>query len=81
MLYDIGAVTTKEPFQRLVSQGMILGEVSTHCWLICKMSRLLSHTCCCRAGMGRCALPWDLLSESRDDPAGFVLMLMLCTIR
>lgn len=26
VLYDIGVVTTKEPFQRLVSQGMILGE-------------------------------------------------------
>ena len=27
VLYDIGAVSTKEPFGRLVSQGMILGEV------------------------------------------------------
>ena len=27
VLYDIGAVSTKEPFQRLVSQGMILGEM------------------------------------------------------
>jgi len=27
VLYDIGAVSTKEPFRRLVSQGMILGEV------------------------------------------------------
>ncbi|KAK9868559.1 hypothetical protein WJX84_010001 [Apatococcus fuscideae] len=27
VLYDIGVVNTKEPFQRLVSQGMILGEV------------------------------------------------------
>ena len=27
MLYDAGVVTTKEPFQRLVNQGMILGEV------------------------------------------------------
>ncbi|KAG2500715.1 hypothetical protein HYH03_001480 [Edaphochlamys debaryana] len=27
VLYDLGAVTTKEPFGRLVSQGMILGEV------------------------------------------------------
>jgi len=26
-LYDIGAVSTAEPFQRLVSQGMILGEM------------------------------------------------------
>lgn len=25
-LYDLGVVTTKEPFQRLVNQGMILGE-------------------------------------------------------
>ena len=27
VLYDVGAVSTPEPFQRLVSQGMILGEV------------------------------------------------------
>ncbi len=27
MLYDLGVVSTAEPFRRLVSQGMILGEV------------------------------------------------------
>ena len=27
VLYDLGVVSTKEPFHRLVSQGMILGEV------------------------------------------------------
>ena len=27
VLYDIGVVSTKEPFQCLVNQGMILGEV------------------------------------------------------
>ncbi|BBN06620.1 leucyl-tRNA synthetase [Marchantia polymorpha subsp. ruderalis] len=27
VLYDIGVVSTKEPFKRLVNQGMILGEV------------------------------------------------------
>lgn len=27
MLYDLGMVSHKEPFQRLVSQGMILGEL------------------------------------------------------
>jgi leucyl-tRNA synthetase len=27
VLYDIGVVSAKEPFQKLVSQGMILGEV------------------------------------------------------
>jgi leucyl-tRNA synthetase len=27
VLFDIGVVTTKEPFQRLVNQGMILGEM------------------------------------------------------
>jgi len=26
VLYDLGVVSTKEPFHRLVSQGMILGE-------------------------------------------------------
>jgi hypothetical protein len=30
VLYDIGAVSTKEPFQCLVNQGMILGEVLRH---------------------------------------------------
>lgn len=32
VLFDVGAVSTKEPFQRLVSQGMILGglEYSVH---------------------------------------------------
>ena len=32
VLYDVGAVSTKEPFQKLVSQGMILGglEYSVH---------------------------------------------------
>ena len=27
VLFDLGVVSSKEPFQRLVSQGMILGEV------------------------------------------------------
>lgn len=27
VLFDLGVVSGKEPFQRLVSQGMILGEV------------------------------------------------------
>jgi leucyl-tRNA synthetase len=27
VLYDLGVVSFKEPFRRLVSQGMILGEV------------------------------------------------------
>ncbi len=30
VLFDIGAVSTKEPFQRLVNQGMILGELEYH---------------------------------------------------
>ena len=32
VLFDLGAVSTREPFQRLVSQGMILGEVNPR-WL------------------------------------------------
>ncbi|MFM7149294.1 MAG: leucine--tRNA ligase, partial [Gemmataceae bacterium] len=31
VLYDRGHVFTPEPFQRLVNQGMILGEVDYHC--------------------------------------------------
>ena len=30
VLFDLGVVTSAEPFQRLVSQGMILGEVGPH---------------------------------------------------
>ncbi|NCA81811.1 MAG: leucine--tRNA ligase [Opitutae bacterium] len=30
VLFDCGAVSTKEPFQRLVNQGMILGEMEYH---------------------------------------------------
>lgn len=30
VLYDIGVVSTKEPFHRLVNQGMILGEMEYH---------------------------------------------------
>ena len=32
VLYDLGVVSTKEPFGRLVSQGMILGEVEYFVW-------------------------------------------------
>jgi len=32
VLYDLGVVSSKEPFQRLVSQGMILGEVEYTVW-------------------------------------------------
>ena len=38
VLYDIGAVSTKEPFQCLVNQGMILGEVIA-------FLRILVHLC------------------------------------
>jgi leucyl-tRNA synthetase len=30
VLFDLGVVSCAEPFQRLVSQGMILGEVGPH---------------------------------------------------
>ncbi len=33
VLYDIGVVSTKEPFQKLVHQGMILGEVELNLYL------------------------------------------------
>ena len=32
VLYDLGVVTTKEPFRALVSQGMILGETEYSVW-------------------------------------------------
>lgn len=32
VLYDIGAVSGEEPFQHLVSQGMILGETEYSLW-------------------------------------------------
>lgn len=30
VLYDIGVVSTKEPFQCVINQGIILGEVSIY---------------------------------------------------
>ena len=44
VLFDLGVVSQPEPFQRLVSQGMILGEVSA------RWPQALSRTC----------LPWQL---------------------
>ena len=38
VLYDLGVVSTKEPFQSLVSQGMILGEV--------RLQLQCLHRCC-----------------------------------
>lgn len=32
VLYDLGVVSSPEPFGRLVSQGMILGEVEYTAW-------------------------------------------------
>jgi len=32
VLYDIGAVSTPEPFQKLVNQGLILGEIEYQAW-------------------------------------------------
>lgn len=32
VLHDIGAASGAEPFQRLVSQGMILGETEYSLW-------------------------------------------------
>ncbi len=32
VLYDIGVVPTPEPFQKLVNQGLILGEIEYHAW-------------------------------------------------
>jgi len=45
VLYDVGVVTTKEPFQRLVSQGMILGEVCPHDPLTPCLSHFYLHCC------------------------------------
>ena len=46
VLYDLGIVSTKEPFQRLVSQGMILGEVRCLCALSCRQEPCLAAELC-----------------------------------
>ncbi|MCL2558177.1 MAG: leucine--tRNA ligase [Treponema sp.] len=60
VLYDIGAVETKEPFQRLVNQGMILGEDGQ------KMSK--------SAGNG--VNPSDVIAESGADALRVYEMFM-----
>ena len=35
VLFDLGVVSKPEPFQRLVSQGMILGEVTSPRFHLC----------------------------------------------
>jgi len=42
VLYDLGVVSTKEPFRRLVSQGMILGEVEFTAQYDNKMQKFVS---------------------------------------
>lgn len=39
VLYDLGVVSTKEPFARLVSQGMILGACAGPAGYACTCSR------------------------------------------
>jgi hypothetical protein len=50
VLYDLGVVSTKEPFGRLVSQGMILGEVefTVHRYAYTR-ARIHTHTSYCAA--------------------------------
>jgi leucyl-tRNA synthetase len=60
VLYDIGVVNTKEPFQRLVNQGMILGEGGV------KMSKSL----------GNVINPDDIVAEFGADSMRMYEMFM-----
>ena len=60
VLYDIGVVNTKEPFQRLVNQGMILGEGGV------KMSKSL----------GNVINPDDIIQEFGADSMRMYEMFM-----
>lgn len=42
VLYDIGVVSTKEPFQCVINQGIILGEVSS---LLLDPCYIIFHLC------------------------------------
>ena len=71
VLYDIGAVSGREPFQRLVSQGMILGETEYSLWqdeagTFCEPDtpgavpiRFVCLTC-----LGTCLGPWPAARRS-----------------
>ncbi len=60
VLYDIGVVDTKEPFQKLFNQGMILGEDND------KMSK----------SKGNVVLPDDIIEEFGADTLRMYLMFM-----
>ncbi|CAI5465385.1 unnamed protein product [Closterium sp. Yama58-4] len=54
VLYDIGAVSTKEPFQCLVNQGMILGEVEFTAYRDTASGALLSADAAAKRPPGEC---------------------------
>ncbi|CAI6006453.1 unnamed protein product [Closterium sp. NIES-64] len=54
VLYDIGAVSTKEPFQCLVNQGMILGEVEFTAYRDTASGALLSADAAAKRPVGEC---------------------------
>ncbi len=60
VLYDIGVLTTKEPFQKLYNQGMILGEDND------KMSK----------SKGNIVLPDEIIEEYGADTLRMYLMFM-----
>ena len=71
VLFDIGAVSTKEPFQKLVNQGMILGEVEYTLWRNAEDGTEISFD---SPNFTEVGLTWDKLSEAdvEKTSSGFV---------
>ncbi|CAI7780945.1 unnamed protein product [Closterium sp. NIES-53] len=73
VLYDIGAVSTKEPFQCLVNQGMILGEVEFTAYRDTASGALLSADAAAKRPPGEC-VPERVPEEAVEKKGeGYVL--------
>ncbi|CAI6001125.1 unnamed protein product [Closterium sp. NIES-65] len=73
VLYDIGAVSTKEPFQCLVNQGMILGEVEFTAYRDTASGALLSADAAAKRPAGEC-VPERVPEEAVEKKGeGYVL--------
>ncbi|CAI5489374.1 unnamed protein product [Closterium sp. Naga37s-1] len=73
VLYDIGAVSTKEPFHCLVNQGMILGEVEFTAYRDTASGALLSADAAAKRPAGEC-VPERVAEEAVEKKGeGYVL--------
>ncbi|CAI5481015.1 unnamed protein product [Closterium sp. Yama58-4] len=73
VLYDIGAVSTKEPFQCLVNQGMILGEVEFTAYRDTSSGAFVSADAAAKRPAGEC-VPERVPEEAVEKKGeGYVL--------